>query len=65
MNPTCTASGCSVRGHHCTLPADLEGELRDLARDLRSNGAPFEADKLERLVNRHSGIKPLREAARR
>lgn len=60
MDPTtCTAAGCSIRtGHRCALPADL-------ARDLRSNGAPFEADKLERLVNRHSGIKPLREAARR
>ena len=48
MDPTtCTAAGCSIRtGHRCALPADL-------ARDLRSNGAPFEADKLERLVNRH------------
>ena len=44
-----------------TLPADAEGELRDLARDLRSNGAPFEADRLERLINQYSGLRPMRE----
>ena len=42
-----------------TLPADCEGELRDLARELRVN-LSFVSDRLEAIINRYSGLRPMR-----
>ncbi len=45
------------------IPADVEGELRDLARDMRreeSEREDYFSLRLERIIARHSGIKPLR-----
>ena len=43
-----------------TLPADAEGELRDLARDLPDEHAA----RLLAIVARYSGIRPLRAGDR-
>ncbi len=46
------------------IPADVEGELRDLARDMRREETAREdyfSLRLERIIARHSGIKPLRK----
>ena len=50
-----------------TLPADAEGELRDLARDLHALASEFgniridvAADRVDAIIRRYSGIRPLR-----
>ena len=50
-----------------TLPADAEGELRDLARDLHTLASEFgsiridvAADRVDAIIRRYSGIRPLR-----
>ena len=42
-----------------TIPDDLASALRDIADKLRREGHVEVADDLERLVNRHSGGRPV------
>lgn len=46
-----------------TLPAAYEGELRDLARELRVN-LSFVSDRLEAIIARYSGLRPMRSDKR-
>ena len=41
------------------LPINCEGELREFARGLRTNFA-FLADQLDHIIDRYSGVRPMR-----
>lgn len=51
--------------------AEIEGELRDLVRDMRGSGASFDAlptldaaERLEQIIARYSGVRPLHKSER-
>ena len=47
------------------LPADCEGELRDLIRELRREGNRMAVPRLERIVDKYSGVRPMRTDTRK
>lgn len=42
------------------LPADCEGELRELAREMDAAGRDMESDALLAIIDRYSGVRPMR-----
>ena len=42
------------------LPADCEGELRDLLRYITVNRVGVAAEDLARIIDRYSGVRPMR-----
>ena len=42
------------------LPADCEGELRDIARIMRESGDAELSDALVSIIDRYSGVRPMR-----